>query len=421
MSFSLLARRALTGAVLFVAATSLSAQSRVWTVAPSGPADFTEIQHAIDAAASGDLIYVTGGGYDNLVIDGKGLTLVGATGTGLIDHTPVFGQTQPALTLRNIPADEVCIVSGLQVFLGHIGPNSAVLVEDCPGTVWLQDLFVDAYGAAALRIEASNTVVTTSSLFQTNAAAALPDGTPQSEPGAWVLDGSRLHGYDAEFAGSHNILQFGGAPTPNAPSKGGDGLILSNSVASLSGGSVEGSRGSSLFVNGCQQGGDGGHGVHFLDDDSFVVTHSTPVTAGSAGQFDPGCATAGAPGQQVEGDASHAQFGTSTPRRLSTPTQVSPGELLSLTLSGDPGDLGFLFIADTPAAAAPAAQITLHLDTSSLKLLTTLPMPSGERTLSLPVPALPAGLEGLLLPMQAAMLSSSGSRHETGPRALAVL
>jgi len=48
-------------------------------------------------------------------------------------------------------------------------------------------------------------------------------------------------------------------------------------------------------------------------------------------------------------------------------------------------------------------------------------MPPGTRALNLPVPALPVGVEGVLLPIQAAMVSASGSRHETGPRALAVL
>ena len=57
-------------------ASALSAQS-VWTVDDSGGADFTDLQAAVDAASSGDVLLVAAGVYGNVAVLGKGLTILG--------------------------------------------------------------------------------------------------------------------------------------------------------------------------------------------------------------------------------------------------------------------------------------------------------------------------------------------------------
>jgi len=57
---------------------SVKAESRTWTVDDDGPADFSKIQDAINAASPGDVISVASGIYYENVVIGTSLTLAGA-------------------------------------------------------------------------------------------------------------------------------------------------------------------------------------------------------------------------------------------------------------------------------------------------------------------------------------------------------
>ena len=59
-------------APLILLAPLVSEQARLWTVSESGPADFTDPQPAIDAAATGDTIVPSTGEYGRSIIGGKG-------------------------------------------------------------------------------------------------------------------------------------------------------------------------------------------------------------------------------------------------------------------------------------------------------------------------------------------------------------
>lgn len=96
------------------------------TVCPSG-CDYTSIQAAVNAASSGNTISIGAGTYDEQVVVNKGLTLVGAGATTII---------QPSQTTAN----------GFQLFNrlnGGPANSAAIIVTDTTETVVIQSLKVD--------------------------------------------------------------------------------------------------------------------------------------------------------------------------------------------------------------------------------------------------------------------------------------
>jgi parallel beta-helix repeat protein len=90
------------------------AQPRTWTVDDNGPADFTKIQSAIDAAGDKDRIQVNTGVYDEHIVIHKSITLFGENNsTTIIDGAG-------ADTVILVTADNVAI-RGFTVRNGHNG------------------------------------------------------------------------------------------------------------------------------------------------------------------------------------------------------------------------------------------------------------------------------------------------------------
>ncbi|TAJ21647.1 MAG: hypothetical protein EPO68_04315 [Planctomycetota bacterium] len=150
MSFSL--RTAFI--VSLLAAPALA--SNVWVVAqPAGPGvDFTSIQAAIDAAASGDTILVRhaqGVSYlESLTIDGKSLVITGDT-ISTLALTNVYGP-QPHV-VRNVPAGGAVVFR--RMFLSYGGAaidGPGLWVHDNAGSVWLEESRING-GGVAVRAE----------------------------------------------------------------------------------------------------------------------------------------------------------------------------------------------------------------------------------------------------------------------------
>ena len=55
-------------------------QKRAFTVKEDGTGDYTDIQGAIDAAASGDTVYISSGTYDSIRVDSKSLEIIAGSG-----------------------------------------------------------------------------------------------------------------------------------------------------------------------------------------------------------------------------------------------------------------------------------------------------------------------------------------------------
>ena len=204
-------RLAVALALAPLALTTPALAQATWTVDDDGPADFSDVQLAVDGAAPGDVILVAQGTYGTLDVD-KGVSILLATGATLIHQTGTpFTAGTPTVRVHDLPAQQSFTLSSGQVFNDRFS-TAAILVEDCAGAVWFQEVFVDSYGAACLRVRNSTSVLALDTFFQTNAAPVLPDGTSPGLPGAFIEDGARLFSHESRFAGSHNALVLGGPP-----------------------------------------------------------------------------------------------------------------------------------------------------------------------------------------------------------------
>lgn len=103
--------------MVLVPTGSLANKTNIITVDDDGPADFSTIQDAIDAASSGDMIYVhTGIYYEHIVID-KALTINGEN-----KETTVIDGNHTGIVVR-IKADALDIVTISNLTIQNSGSN----------------------------------------------------------------------------------------------------------------------------------------------------------------------------------------------------------------------------------------------------------------------------------------------------------
>ena len=108
-----------------------SAFADVVTVDDDGPADFSDLQLAIDAAGPGDTLLLEPGSYsgasgNRIEIRDKGITIL-ATG----DERPLL---VGGLSIVRVPLGQRCAVRGVEVTpTGGLGSR----VLDSPGPVWI--------------------------------------------------------------------------------------------------------------------------------------------------------------------------------------------------------------------------------------------------------------------------------------------
>lgn len=417
------ARTALAASALaLVSALPAAAQATLWTVDDDGPADFADLQAAIDGAAPGDVLSVAVGSYPGPFVVDKGLTLITSTGVTLHTADPLLGIADPTLLVRDLPADQAFVLHDGQVFNGNASAAAAIVVRDCAGPVWFQDVFVDSYGAESLHVEDSASVVLNGSRMQTNVMPAAADGTPQPGAGARV-DGGGLHLHDSDLVGSHGVFQLPGLPSASGPAPGGDGLLLLDGSLRLLGGSLSAGSGGSFFVEGCQTGADGGTGLRLPagPGSPAALVRDALVSGGSPGFFDGGCAPVPAPGVALDASGGPIVQSATPARQLSVPGLAGVGEAITLEVDAEPGDTLWFFSALQAGVAVPAAGVQMHLDTASLVQLLVLPAPpSGDLSLPVTLPSLPAGLDVLAVPLQVFALDDQGGRHETGPGQLVI-
>jgi hypothetical protein len=334
------------------------------------------------------------------------------------------GASQPPLRITGVPAGELVVISGMIVFTLQAGAASAVEVSECAGTVWLQDVFVDSFGGPSLIATGAASLVLTNTMLQTNLTPALPDGTPQPGAGGEVHGGTALYAYDTDALGSHGVLQNGGLPVPTMPATGGPGFVVIDATVSWTGGVIRAGGGNSFFTGTCQVGGNGGDGLVVRDGPGStapqVSLHGVAVIAGAGGFFNPGCAPAPVPGAAfnvLPGSLTH----TPGPgRELILPGLGAAGGTVSLGLKGAPGDAAFLLVSLAASPGFVAAQVDLHLALDKVVAVVPFALPAGALNAPVGLPALPAGLETLVVPLQALFVDAAGGRHASNPRALVI-
>lgn len=400
-----------------VTSASCLAQASLHTVAPDGSGDFTTVQAAVDAAASGDVVLLTGGAFlEHVEVVGKGLTITAPGGAGVVAPGGTLGEPRPTLLVRDLPADALVVVDGLQVFSGNGNAPATLRIDDCAGSVWLHDVLVDSYGAPALVADDCASLVVVASLVQTNVVPAGEVGGP----GARLTDAS-AHLYDATLRGSHGPLLLAGMPPLTTPMSGGSGATLRRSSLRASGALLAGSSGTSFVDAGCLLGAPGGHGlvVHEAapgETPSSAWLRDSVASGAGPSAFDAGCAPPPPASADVLAPPGSVTTDARPARRLDVPGTASAGATLPVDVGGQPDDVAWFFTALGAAPGTPAGGVTLHLDPATLTSLFVLPLgPAGTASFDAGVPALPVGFEVLVVPLQAFFVGSDGARHASGP------
>ncbi|MGE0143962.1 MAG: hypothetical protein AB7I19_09680 [Planctomycetota bacterium] len=414
-------RNSLVGVLSLLAASSSLMAQQTWTVASGGGAQFREISAAVVAAADGDLVVVAPGVYGPVVIDGKGLTIVGRSeSNGIFVSNPGFAPfaTPPAITIRNLNAQQHVHLSRMQVF-NFGAPRADLLVHDCAGTVWLEELFCDSYGAPALVAERCANLVVVATTAQTNATVATPSGVPLPGPGARLVDTS-MHAYDSQFRGAHTILELPGFPTAALAVDGGNGIEVAGSFLQMQGCDAQGGGPSARTRGGCLLVGNGGDGIVLTRSPTAAseLRLRSTVAGGarvwSTGPFcgappTDGIAVRSVGGRVIElsGEA-HALRGGGD---LVSPTTVQ------MEVTGTAGDFAALLVS-SPVPALELLGLSLHTGPGWIDLGSAVVDRMGKANFAFAVPPLSPSLPPILAAVQAVVLDRNGDLVTSGPATL---
>jgi hypothetical protein len=391
----------------------------VLTVAADGSGDFTSINSAVLAAADGDTLVVRPGSYGAFTVGGTKSLSILSDGTGLV-------QVNGPIGVLNGAAGRTFVFSGL-TSTGLVGSgtsfqgfgfwavNSAasVRVQDCSFTgaagdpegweldtsswtvevtghaagwagVWLEDCSGSiAFNDCAI-VGGGGTDMTTFSIGDCGCSYGQPGG-----------DAVRVENCVVALADCDTKGGVGCAADRQG-GVGGSGLWVQSGTAIVSGGTWEGAAGGGAWdYIGSVFGGSGGDGIHAAPGATVWVRDALALGGAGGGSLS---GDIGAPGSPVDGSA--ALFAGHA-RSLSVGNPALVGGTLSVTLTGQPGDVAMLFVSAT-TGVLPSLKFGGSLLVGSALTLPLGVLPgSGQLVLTSPVPAiaplleLPVFLQGL--------------------------
>ena len=380
---------------------------RVWgsvfVVDASGGGDFTQIQPAIDASASGDTVLVRAGDYrfqvSQLLIQGKGISLIADGSDVNIDPILIMG----------IPATNRVVVRGFALVEPWL-LGAGISISGASGDVWIEAC--TAIGAEGLggwgctSVPGDPAAVVQSSSSVTFVACRLAGGRGANEfiggpvgsssasdggNGAQVVD-SRIAFVSCDVVGGDG----GNGDFCSPAGSGGAGASLTNSHTLFSGDFVTGG-------DGGEAQGDGGTGV-VLDVTSTAQVLDTAFVAGSPG-------SSGQPGDDVDDPGSGVVLFSGPAKQTLFSSPVREGESTVLSFEGVPGDRVLLFSSpSTQQVPFPQAKgwLFLGFPLNGPMLSQLIVSPSGRLDVPLVVPDLPdPTLESVTVHLQAFFLVGS--------------
>lgn len=419
-------------ALLAVAGSSF-ARADVWVVdIQAGPGhDFTQLQAAVDAAADGDLILVRDGTYlAPLDILGRSLSIGAEAGA----QPQLLSNTAAPLRIAQTPVGGSLILRGLGV--------QDLVLEDNAGTVWIEDC--DLSGRPALAVANSARVLLVRDTITGGDAFYCPSfpgpycefpsgiGVDATDSTLWVEGSTLLGGKGADEVGL-DIFQ---PSAIGAPTAGASAMRVQNGSVQVQGSTLSGGEGGSgspfvgeIFTP-CWNGQNAGHGLELLGASAASLDSSLIGGVGGSGDVcdslfgPPTTMPDGEPGQAVlfDGASSYQALSGSSPELLAD-SPLREGESLNATFQGGAFELAALALADSSFSLQLSGLLGwLHLGPNFVLLGSTGLDASGSGALSFPIPAnlLPAGVEGRLLYLQAAVCGAGGCAF-TPPSALSVL
>jgi hypothetical protein len=404
------------------------AQGQVWVVETGTPID--QIHEAVALASDGDVILVRpgAGGYQAFSVNGKSLTIQGDP-SAKVWNLVVFGGFQgPAVQVSGLLPEQHLVLRNLEVQNSFNEPVPAVDVQNCAGSVHMEDCSVLAQSGPAVAASGAQAFTLLRTVLQSQ-GPFLPFGTTtfQVQPGLRVVN-SNAHLFDCTVIGStgkdSNLL------SPSI-SDGGPGLLVNSGLVYVSGTSVSGGRGggqsTTLPGGACVPFGKGGPGlvVQGAPATTRVLWLDSSAKGGEGGKPLPGCAQPqGAsgvdqivfPGSLELLNGSSRAFGVASPLRQ--------GEQALLGFAGEPGDLRWLLISPgpNPGTFVDSLDFVTQLDPLQLTSLFLGPLPAeSAELLFFPVPTLPASIPYLTWTAQCLSLSPSSSLFLSGPSEFVIL
>jgi hypothetical protein len=383
---------------LLVLTAPLSAGVLVVDAAGGPGTDFTSLQSAADAAASGDMLLVRSGDYGGLLIDGKALSVVADAGA---DVSVAFTAPLQMTEVRNLAADEDVLLQGLRLreipMMPTFTPYEACFVHDCAGTVWLDDCSVE-FGAPALLVrDCVRVIVAGGSLLGSPSVESAAGTGLHVEDSDVVAVSCSIAGGDGHDAGWGAFMTFI-ASTPGATgvSLGGSSTLVSLTDCTVHGGA--GGDGFWFFGSTCGPPSNGGDGLLLDTPGSYAgiarLLATTPL-GGAAGASSI-CGQAATPGLGIHTLGGSINFLAGTPATLTAAGPAREGEALDLDVQGPAGNLAWLVLSTEPGGKFMYGTKlgNLLVDAPLAVPLGPLPM-HGKLSLSGHVPELGPGVEGL--------------------------
>ena len=249
-----------------------AAESATWVVAGDGSGDFLDVQSAVDAASSGDLILVKPGSYEGFEVD-KALRIVGSgVGKTVISQ----GSDGASVFLWNVPSGHSVIAS---LSCRFANPLTAGRSELADLTLWNIELESDADDAI--------TTLSLQDLRYVWADRVSQIFNPQSRTTLWPAPAVRIRECDTVFL---TQASYRASNYEIVDDNTGNAGVLVTGASTVFTSSVNAEGGAGAWGAGESKGGRGGAGLHLayefgLDGPphAFVFGSASDVFAGGAG------------------------------------------------------------------------------------------------------------------------------------------
>jgi hypothetical protein len=363
-----------------------------FTVDDNGPADFSDLQLAVDTVPPGSLLSLAPGLYGAAEIKGP-LRIVGAGADYFV------GSVVAALSISGLePGEEVVLrelIVDPMVGVPASSPGQpAINVYGNAGAVWLEgvEAHADARSASpagpTLRVQAHCAVYLRD-------CALLPYSRPPLFPfvfgapdGLSLGGGARVAAFDCEIVGSD------GWSAHTFPSDGGAGAAVdTGSVLFAARSTLRGGGGYGALGPGGQWNCGENSPALITKEGAAAYLESTAVEGGAS----PVCAIPVAPPLSICGTCPFDQQ-TATYRAAAAPALVAVPGAVAVELDGAPGEPVLLFLAaDGDFQLLPTLGGGLWLSAPWFLLTSTSLDPQGQALLSFDVPPLAAPLVPLWL------------------------
>ena len=396
--------------LIAIVVLALPARAGVLVVdAAGGAGAFTEIQSAVDAAVDGDVILLESGVYHSFVVTAKALQIVEDAGA----DARVFG----SLVVEGLAPGQSLVLRGLIVSGQPMFPGSTQFLDNA-GSIWVEDCELKNTGQHdGVRVQGCAAV---SFLRCTLRGGPSPNPVPSGDLPTAGLDaiGSTVALYDCELHGG--LGAFGGHT-------GGPGARLTGGTCFASGCAfvgAPGGKGIQVCTGGectCSDGGDGGPGLELFALEPRAVELGCTFEGGPAGGVaDPVNCVPGASGVPMQTESGQLQSLAGPPRHFACASPVRERSLVVLDFAGEPGDVAFVLTSADPAHLPMVAGVLLVAHPVVIVALGTVSA-SGTVSATLPVGALPAGVDELEVFLQAGLIDALGQRRLAPASALVVL